>query len=244
MPWVLRLSVLLVLTSACGRIAFDPQGDGGGDGGGGDPDATLTCTSDGFCAPNCGDTDPDCVTVCGDSICAGNAGELCTTCPTDCRTTADVCGNGTCGPSESSATCYVDCGPTPWPWLQAEADLLAAINQARTQGTACGGGMVTTAPAVTLDPDLVRAARDFAWEHAQFGPPSLTRCNGQGVFAYFTEVNASGVNATITNANTPAEWVATWIAGSNCPTLMNATYTLAGVAYAEGISSPYVAFLR
>src|SRR5512146_1435669 len=99
----MRVVALVVVAFGCGRIGFDPAGgQSGGDGGNRPP----ACVADGFCAPGCGAADPDCPTACGDGICVGNAGELCTTCAAGCRTTANVCGNGTCGPGEEGTTCY------------------------------------------------------------------------------------------------------------------------------------------
>lgn len=243
---MLRWSVLVALATGCGRIAFDPHATTSGDGGASIPQpdgGTFTCEADGFCAPDCAGTDPDCGTQCGDSICAGNAGEWCTTCAADCRTTADVCGNGTCSPNESSATCYVDCGPSPWPWDQVEAEMLAAINRARTEGTECNGEVVT-APALSLDPALVDAARNLAWETAYIGSFGLTRCSGQGLFAYFAEVNAASAQMTADSTDTPEQWVAAWAAGGSCASLLNTNHTLVGVAFAEDMGKTYVAFLR
>ena len=238
-----RRLIVLVL-AGCGRIGFDPSGgDGGGTGGDGSqlPDATTACVADGYCPPSCGAADPDCQTVCGDTQCVGNAGETCQSCTSDCRTTANVCGNGACGAGEDGTTCAFDCGPVPWTWAQDEAELFAAINNARTAGTSCGGGAVTFAPALTLDPGLHAAARDLAWEAAHLNL-TLNRCNGQSLFGYAASVNASNFSIS-TSAATTQDRLASLLGGS-CSSVMSPTRTVAAVGIAVDQATPYVLLLR
>jgi hypothetical protein len=240
----------VVLVAGCGRIGFDATGGGGGGSGSGSalaPDATSACVADGFCPPSCGAADPDCQTVCGDSKCVGNAGELCTTC-NDCKTTANVCGNATCGPGEDGTTCYSDCGPLPWTWTVEEADLFTAINQARTGGTVCAGAaMMATAPAVTRDATLDAAARDMVWEEAQFGTLGLSRCDGQSMIAYFGQINvyAAHISGSNTQTSTSAR-MTNWIMNStDCPnTLMNTSFSQVGVGIATASTPTVVVVFR
>ena len=81
-------------------------------------------------------------------------------------------------PSRRSSSCFTDCGPTPWTCQSDEGDLLVRINTARTAGTTCPGGALTTAPALVLANDLRVGARDWAWERAHLGTSGFFRCNG------------------------------------------------------------------
>jgi len=56
----------------------------------------------------------DCDAVCGDGICESDKGENYENCPADCQH-VDICGDGICGPTESSASCPEDCKPI-FPW--------------------------------------------------------------------------------------------------------------------------------
>jgi hypothetical protein len=235
---------LVVLASGCGRIGFGTGtgGDGGADDGSAVPDATTACVADGFCPPSCVGRDPDCETTCGDGTCIGNAGELCTTCTADCRTTMDVCGNGTCGASETGATCYSDCGPSPWAWSQDEAELLAAINQARTGGTSCAGMPATTAPALTIDADLARAARDLTWEEAHLGTITFNRCDGQPLVAFLGMANAA--SSRIAAGQTTTQQRISDLIASDCSTVMDPARTRVGIGVADDIAAVYVVLLR
>jgi hypothetical protein len=140
--------------------ADGPAGDAGTS-----PDALAgACAGgDGECLVSCVDTDPDCMTTCGDGVCVGNAGELCGNCEADCKTMVAVCGNGACEAGEAP-DCFADCGPTPWTWLAEEQEMLDRINAGRTNGTACPGGSMTTAPALTRDAALVTTVHEWVWE--------------------------------------------------------------------------------
>ena len=227
-----------MIAAGCGRIGF---GTVGGDDSA-VPDATTACVADGFCPPSCIGSDPDCATTCGDGICVGNAGELCTTCAADCRTTMDVCGNGTCGASETGVTCYSDCGPSPWTWSQDEADLLAAINQARTEGTSCGGMPATTAPALTIDAALARAARDVTWEQAHLRIITFNRCDGQSMTMFLSTVNARSTK--ISSGETTTQQRITDLMASSCMTVMDPTLARVGIGVADDLASVYAVLLR
>lgn len=130
------LSIELVV-AGCGRIGFEARSYARGVDAPGDapPDAVdpACLISDGICVFGCAGIDDDCTTTCGDGTCVdgtcvGNAGELCANCAMACMTTNAVCGNGACDPGEPGAGCYADCGPSPWPWTQEEADLLGMLN--------------------------------------------------------------------------------------------------------------------
>lgn len=244
----MRWLSVVVLVVGCGRIGFEAHGDGGGGGPGDDgaqlPDATTACVPDGFCPPSCGATDPDCQTVCGDQQCVGNAGETCQTCTSDCRTTMAVCGNGACQPGENGTTCYFDCGPVPWTWTPDETALFSAINNARTSGTACGGGPVMTAPALTLDGGLHAAARDLAWEEAHLGSLGFNRCDGQSMIAYAASVNATSFRIATAATSTPARLASILGDSGTCTAVMSPNHTVIGVGIAIDQTTPYVVLLR
>lgn len=233
-----------VVGAGCGRISFDVlTGDGAaGSGDGTVPDVTMACVADGFCPPSCVGSDPDCATTCGDSTCIGNAGELCTTCSSDCRV-EDVCGNAACDPGEDSANCPSDCGPSPWPWISDEMDLLTRVNMARTQGTSCNGMPATTAPAVTIDAGLALAARDLAWEESRYGTLAINRCDGRRMFDYLTSVNATS-SKIASGETTNAQRMTQWIATGACTILMNTRSTRIGLAVANDTNPTYVALFR
>jgi hypothetical protein len=228
-----RLAAVVLLAAACGRVGFDGVGDGGavgGDGAGGD---------------GTGIDSPSTSATCGDQVCEGTSNETCKSCTMDCRTTANVCGNGACGPGEDGTSCFIDCGPVPWTWDAEEVDLLGRINAARTGGTSCGGGGPTTAGALTIDTELQAAARDLAWEQARYGL-ALSRCNGQSILTYYSSVNVNGSKqATSSTSTTNAQRMADWIAdGNGCPTLMMASFTRIGIAIAVEQNNGYVALFR
>jgi hypothetical protein len=245
--------LLVVLLACCGRVGFDAApGDGAaiGDGKQADapiPDAPTACVPDGFCVPTCGATDPDCQAVCGDGNCVGNAGETCKSCTADCRTAANVCGNGACQTGEDGNNCFTDCGPVPWTWTADEADLIVRINQARTQGTSCNGQPSTSAPALTLDTTLRAAARDLAWEETHLGGGmGFNRCNGQSIITFTSMAGASGSQiSTSSSETTNAVRMTNWIANmSACPILMNPSHTMVGVGLAIEVTPTYVALFR
>ena len=81
------------------------------------PCAATVCALDSFCCM--GKWDSECVTeagwmcsvdctTCGNGTC--DPGETCATCA-DCGTCAGRCGDGVCDPDESCSTCPFDCGP-------------------------------------------------------------------------------------------------------------------------------------
>lgn len=241
----MRVVVVFLLATACGRVGFDSTRDGGGGGDGKTPDVPTSCVDDGFCVPGCGVTDPDCQTTCGDAVCVGNAGETCKTCTADCRTTNNVCGNHACGPGEDGNSCPYDCGPVPWTWVVDEEDLMARINTARTGGTSCGGGAPTTAPALTVDLALRASARDLAWEQAHIGL-FFNRCDGQSMIAYVTSSNATNYKiASSSSVTTNAQRMAELIADTpSCQSLMSTSLTRFAVAIAVDQNNGYVVLFR
>lgn len=197
----------------CGRVGFDSVG---------------------------GDRAPDAYVpvVCGDGVCAGNAGELCNNCAADCATLAQVCGNGACEAGEQPS-CYADCGPVPWPWSSDATAMLAALNQARTNGRVCPGGTVTlTGPALVYDPTLEPTAREWAWEAAHEDWQPANGCNGRTSEDRLALVGATSGWKTFAAAS-PADAIEMLLAYSfACPELMRATNTqFAGAAAYDVIVS-------
>jgi hypothetical protein len=237
-----RWSVLLLVVVGCGRIGFDPPGSGSSAG-----DATrdtsaeageepTTCDADGQCPLMCvGMGDPDCVASCGDSTCSG--GETCRSCGADCKTTMNVCGNGSCGAGETTANCFTDCGPTPWTWQTDEADLLARINNARTTGTTCPGGVLATAPALALATDLQGGARDWAWERAHLGTSGFFRCNGSSAPGDTYQLTSGPMTNTDRMNNLLADM-------ASCNNMMSTANAEAGVGIAVDTRAVLVVLYR
>ena len=217
---MIRRLVLLSALASCGRLGFDASGDGGG--------SNVSPLHDGT-------VDTPSSTVCGDGSCVANLGETCVTCASDCKTTTPVCGNLACDPGEDGTTCPTDCGPVPWQWDAEEMDLLNLINNARTGGVQCPGtGAPMTAPALTITDTLHRAARDLAWEQAQYDTVGVKRCDGQNVLSYLATVNANNVREA-SGAGTTQQWISAWEADMNaCPQLVDTSVTTIGVAVATG----------
>jgi len=212
-------ALVVIALVGCGRVAFDPIVDGAAD------TATLPA-------------------VCGDGVCEGGAGELCSTC-SDCATAALVCGNGECTAGEDGASCYADCGPSPWPWTDDAAQMLATINQARTQGTMCpGGGMTLTAPALTYDTALEVVAREWAWEaaHENWGPPDS--CNGRLASDRLGTVGASSGWKSFGGTTGPEGAAALIAFMPACNQIMNPSNTLLGAAAAYDVINAHAIMLR
>lgn len=218
----MRALLPVVALVGCGRLGFDPLAGG---------DARFV------------DVASDVAAVCGDDVCEGNGGELCTTCA-ECATLAPVCGNGACDPGEVF-NCYADCGPSPWTWPADTADLMAAINQARTGGTMCpGGGATQTAAALVYEPALEPFARELAWETAHTNWLGSVGCNGRsyadqramlGASAYWKVFNASSAQGAIA-----------YLLGSagSCNSIMDVAATQLGAAGAHDVIDAHVIVLR
>jgi len=245
-----------LFSAGCGRIGFEPasavDGAVSADAAPSDasPDAAIpTCAADGLCAALCVMADPDCATTCGDGQCLGNGGELCSTCMTDCATRLPVCGNGACDPGEVETQCYADCGPSAWPWQAEEAAVLAMINSRRTAGFQCPGqSFATTAPPLTLDPAILPAAREWAWEiaHQNFRTGNGDTCNGRTWPERLSPTTYTSFLHSFGAGITPAGAIAAWSADAGaCETeLMNPAHTIVGLAAAHDVAEVYVLLLR
>lgn len=203
-------------------------------------DAVDPCAGgDGVCRQTCLTTDPDCTTTAGDNKCVGNAGELCPNALyPECDTTADVCGNGDCSATETSDTCYADCGPAPWTWSALEDEVITRINAARAAGITCPGGSLTTRGALTFFAQTQPGSHEAAWELAHHRQPVAEgACNGRTLPQRLTEYGAVLPAALLLYENagaTPQLAVEAWIATSGlCELLISADYTTisAGVAH-------------
>jgi uncharacterized protein YkwD len=176
--------------------------------------------------------------VCGDTICSGLAGETCTSCPMDCDTRDVVCGNGECQPGETSASCFSDCGPEPWPELSAmwEEEALMLINAERAAGTDCASGPKDPVPPLVMDPALQVAARLHSFDMSWADYHSHESCNGR----HFTERAAA--QGTFTFAENIA-WgfgtapviVGAWMGSlaGHCDAIMNPGFEYIGLGQAE-----------
>lgn len=211
-----RVVVGLLMVSACGRLQFDRIEE---------TSVTADAAADSAIA-----------SLCGDGLC--NAGELCPTCA-DCETQLDVCGNGSCSATEDSTSCYADCGPSPWTWVAEETELVSRINAARTAGTNCGTGTITS-PALTPVTSLMDGAHEWVWEVVyQQLPIAQVSCNGRDLFERIYE--AGGANAVAAWHNdlqpTPqTAFMALMSSATICESLMDPAYTRMGVgaAYIDG----------
>ncbi len=214
-----RGALLWLVMAGCGRIDFAAR-----------PDSTIDTSADSH------------VAVCGDGVCDGQLGELCSTC-SDCKTLSVVCGNGACEAGEDG-TCYVDCGPSPWPW-QAEADqMLTALNQARATGVTCPGATsAITAPALVYDAVIEPTAREWAWEAAHETWYPADACNGRTAF---DRVTAAGLASAwkVFGSTSPADAINMLLAdASACPNVMSSSVTeFAGAAAHDAITSHAVVF--
>lgn len=200
---------------------------------------------DRVCRRSCVLEDPDCVPTPGDGVCVGNAGELCTR-DNDCRTREDVCGNGECSASEDSDLCYADCGPTPWPWAEQEAALLAAVNERRARGIACDGGAAVTLGPLTLDVGAQRVARERAWELSFAGQSAAGgSCNGRSPWEIVVSAGVSSPPAGLLQSRGNAgsqlsEVVEIWVAAPTlCPFLINPMITRITPAVARPDGAPH-----
>lgn len=216
----------LALVVGCGRIEFDARRD-------------APALDDGVA----NDASDASAVACGDGVCEGNAGELCATCNADCKTREDVCGNGDCSVTEDGASCFADCGPTPWPWQPEEAELVSRLNDARAAGIDCGGGPVVRA-AIPVGTFLVPGAREMVWEQVHqnqltSGADSLDGCNGRTVNERMLEYGATPGHASVRLHGvgaTPAIAISQFIGSSmSCSFLIDPAFTVVapGVA-AEG----------
>ncbi|HEY5921076.1 MAG TPA: CAP domain-containing protein [Kofleriaceae bacterium] len=202
--------------------------------------AITTCVNGDMCCPSgCTQAnDNDCNAVCGDGTCAGTQGELCTNCAMDCRTTQAVCGNGACQTGETSASCYVDCGPSPWPsmWATYEMQVLTAMNTHRMAGTDCPSGAKSAVGALSMSTALQRASELHSWDQSYSGYFSHTSCNTRT----FTQ-RASAQGTTVSAENiaigyaSPSAAVAGWMSSTagHCDAIMNGNYSTVGIGYAK-----------
>lgn len=216
-----------------------------GDGPSNDTPVGACAGGDNTCLVSCVATDPDCTTTCGDGRCVGNAGELCSSCMADCATTNPVCGNGACDPGESP-DCFADCGPTPWTWAAEEQQLMALIQNARTQGFACPSATSVTRPAFTWSSALLPPAREWVWEmshHNYFGGTNNTSCNGRtttqreqagGFTGYVRSSGPADVQTAFNNWMTSA---------TQCPIVMG-TATMAALAVSYDTRRSYILVLK
>ena len=215
--------------ASCGRLGFDANSDGG----------HVSTLHDGT-------VDTPTSTVCGDGVCVASLGETCVSCATDCKTQTPVCGNLACEAGEDGTTCPTDCGPVPWPWGTDEAMLLALINDARTAGVNCPASTSTvTAAELASSAQLQAAARDLAWEEAQYGTVNTKRCDGEAVFTYLAGVDANNERMS-DGAGTPQSWLDAWKLDTNaCPQLVDTARTTIGVAVAVGAqTTTYVVLMH
>ena len=213
----MRFVYLLLVAAGCGGTPSG-TGDGGDDGSAGG--------------------------VCGDGTCAG---ELCSTCPADCATTDPVCGNGACDPGEDSASCFADCGPTPWTWATDEQQLFDQVNALRTAGFRCpGAASVTSAPPLAPQASFVPGAHEWAWEvaHQSFAVANGGACNGR---TFADRSKESGFLSFVLDKDhaTAADALAAWKASATlCPLLMNAQRTQGAAAIALDAAMGYLVVMK
>jgi uncharacterized protein YkwD len=176
--------------------------------------------------------------TCGDLVCAGNQGETCTKCASDCKTTAEVCGNGQCQGAEDGDSCYADCGPTAWPsaWLAWEEEAVKLINQHRAKGTNCPSGNKSAVGPVGMNAALRRAAQLHSWDQSYAGYFSHTSCNGRSPWQRAAAEGTSASGEVIAwGHSSPSMAVEGWMASTagHCDALMNGNYKEIGLGYAR-----------
>jgi uncharacterized protein YkwD len=149
-----------------------------------------------------------------------------------------VCGNGACQTGETSASCYVDCGPAPWPsaWATFDTQVLAAMNMHRMAGTDCPSGAKAPVGALTMSTPLQRASQLHSWDQSYSGYFNHTSCNGR---TYIQRASAQGAQVSAENIaigyTTPAAAVAGWMSSTagHCDAIMNGSYSTVGIGYAK-----------
>lgn len=199
---------------------------------------------DSVCLVSCVATDPDCVTTCGDGKCVGNAGELCSMCAADCMTTAVVCGNGQCQPGESP-NCFADCGPMPWTWAAEEQQLMTLVNNARTAGFTCPGGMAVTRPVYQISASLQAPAHEWVWEmshHDYFGTNGAG-CSGRTAAQRAMDGGYNGYVRSRGYADVQAAFNAWMASTTQCPIVMS-TSQMAYIAVSYDTARSYILLLK
>lgn len=122
--------------------------------------------------------------------------------------------------------------------------LLAAVNQARTMGTQCPGGTMTTAAALVYEPALEPLAREWAWETAHESWTDNVGCNGRSYFDELTAVGAVSGWKTF-GATTAANAIGFLLAEQpSCDSIMSASISQLGAAGAHDILDGHVIVLR
>ena len=184
--------------------------------------------------------------TCNDGVCDGHDGETCG-CGSDCDTQMDVCGNGACDPDEDSASCETDCGPAPWPFTDLEAQMLAAVNTARTGGIVCPGDTAPrTAAAVAATTDAQETVRVVAWEYAHDPRSAMGQvtCNGRTLISI---LQPSGFpnGIFIQTSFDPTMAVARVVTDpDSCTDLMEPAHTLVAIGAAHDLTNGYILFLK
>ena len=133
--------------------------------------------------------------------------------------------------------------PHPAPSSASANDVLALVNNHRTNGAVCGGQALPAVSALQLDSGLNEAAALHALDMARFDYFSHTGRNGS---SHTQRIRDAGFNGSPTGENiaagygTPAAVVAGWMSSDgHCRNIMNASYTYMGLGHATMGNSTY-----
>ncbi len=227
-----RAGPLLIILAACGRVGFEDHAA---------TDAPVVADS----RREAGAPDAPRFS-CNDGVCDGHHGETCG-CGSDCDTQMDVCGNGACDPDEDSASCETDCGPSPWPFADLEAQIFAAVNDARTAGVSCPGDAAPrTAGAVAATTDARSTVRVLAWEYAH-DPRTVmgqVTCNGR-TLASVLQPSSFSTGIFIQTSDDPTMAAARIVTDApSCGNLMDPAHTVIAIGAAHDLTNGYILFFK
>jgi uncharacterized protein YkwD len=133
------------------------------------------------------------------------------------------------------------CDPTvSWPDASAqyEEEILAIVNQRRSEGANCGGQQMQAAGALTMDPALQCAARMHSLDMVERAFFDHDNPDGDSPGDRVSEAGymgrGAGENIAAGNS-TPEETMQQWMeSDGHCRNIMGDNYTLIGVGYYEG----------
>lgn len=196
--------------------------------------------------------------------CAGDAGDSSSGATTDTTTATTTAGTSTDADTDVASTsattdattgdgddpawmtpyCY-PVSPKKWlaPWADAEAEVVALINQRRAAGVDCGAtGVFPPAGPLTVDARLHCAARVHSQDMSERAFFDHVDPDGQDPFDRLAEAGYDFLQAGENIAGGPLDPKAAvdgWLASpEHCANLMNAGYTQTGVGFYEG-AGPY-----
>jgi uncharacterized protein YkwD len=150
-------------------------------------------------------------------------------------------GGGADDPAWMTPYCYM-LADKKWlgPWIDAEQQVFALVNQARAAGADCGSmGKFDPAPALTLEPRLHCAARRHSWDMGERNFYDHVNPEGEGPDARIMQAGYTGWASVGENiaagSPDPTEIFNGWMASdAHCANIMNLQYKHFGIGFYEG----------